>query len=74
MDAEIEVNADGKTFATGLLLELIAALRRSQNGDLLAVVSCDAKLGVDLEAWCRFTRNSLVDVTNAAGRLRWVIR
>jgi organic radical activating enzyme/TusA-related sulfurtransferase len=74
MNASIEVDADGKTFASGLLLELIAALRRSRQGDLLAVVSSDASLGVDLEAWCRFTRNSLIDVTSSSGRTRWLIR
>jgi uncharacterized Fe-S cluster-containing radical SAM superfamily protein/TusA-related sulfurtransferase len=74
MDANIEVNADGKTFASGLLLELIAALRRSQQGDLLAIISHDASLGPDLEAWCRFTRNSLIDVTTSSGRTRWLIR
>jgi uncharacterized radical SAM superfamily Fe-S cluster-containing enzyme len=74
MDARIEVDADGKTFATGLLVELIAVLRRSREGDLLAVVSNDAGIGADLEAWCRFTRNSLVDVSNEDGRTRWMIR
>src|SRR3984893_975649 len=72
--ADVEVDAGGKTFASGLLPELIAALRRSRPGDLLAVISGEASVGPDLEAWCRFTRNSLVDVTVEAGRIRWVIR
>src|SRR6202011_3276956 len=28
----------------------------------------------DLEAWCRFTHNTLVDSRSNAGRTRWVIR
>jgi organic radical activating enzyme/TusA-related sulfurtransferase len=72
--ADVEVDAGSKTFATGLLPELIAALRRCGRGDLVAVVSGNPALGPELEAWCRFTRNSLVDVAEEEGRTRWVIR
>jgi TusA-related sulfurtransferase len=72
--ANIEVDAGVKLFATGLLPELIAALRRCRPGDLLAVVSSQGDLGPELEVWCRFTRNTLVDTTAEAGRMRWVIR
>jgi pyruvate-formate lyase-activating enzyme/TusA-related sulfurtransferase len=72
--ADIEFDAGGKTFANGLLVELIAALARTRPGDLIAVKGSDAAVGGDLEAWCRFTRNSLVDVSLEEGRHRWVIR
>jgi organic radical activating enzyme/TusA-related sulfurtransferase len=72
--ANIELDAGDKSFATGLLPELISALRRCRPGDLLGVISSDSGLGTDLEAWCRFTRNSLVDAAVEAGRNRWVIR
>src|SRR5260370_28388772 len=72
--ANIELDAGVKSFATGLLPELIAALRRCGPGDLLAVISSEEGLGADLETWCRFTRNTLVDTTVEAGRTRWVIR
>src|SRR5580692_2518722 len=72
--ADIELDAGAKTFATGLLLELIAALRRIRSGDLMAVVSSDRRLGTELEAWCRFTRNSVVDVSIEQERYRGVIR
>jgi pyruvate-formate lyase-activating enzyme/TusA-related sulfurtransferase len=72
--ADIEFNAGTKTFASGLLVELIGALRRMRPGDLMAVVGSDGAVGIELEAWCRFTRNSLVDVTVEEGRYRWVIR
>jgi len=72
--AKIELDAGRKSFATGLLPELIGALRRSGPGELLAVISSERTLGADLEAWCRFTRNTLVDTTVELGRIRWVIR
>lgn len=72
--ADIEVDAGGKSFANGLLPELIAALRQCRPGDLLAVVSSEGDLGADLEVWCRFTRNTLVDTTVEGGRTRWTIR
>ena len=74
MRADIELDAGTKTFATGLLIELIAALRSIRPGDLMAVVSSDRTLGTELEAWCRFTRNSVVDVSIEQDRCRWVIR
>ncbi len=72
--ANVELDAGTKTFASGLLPDLIAALRRSRKGDLVAVISGDPGVGPDLEAWCRFTRNSLVDVAVEDGRTRWVLR
>ncbi len=72
--ASIELDAGAKTFASGLLPELIAALRRSRPGDLVAVISGEASVGAGLETWCRFTRNTLVDMTVEAGRTRWVVR
>jgi pyruvate-formate lyase-activating enzyme/TusA-related sulfurtransferase len=74
MRATLELDAGRKTFASGLLPELIATLRRASPGDLIAVCATDAGLGADLEAWCRFTRNSLVDTGVEEGRYRWVIR
>jgi pyruvate-formate lyase-activating enzyme/TusA-related sulfurtransferase len=73
-NVDIEVDAGSKTFATGLLSELIAALRQCRRGGLVAVTSSDPALGPELEAWCRFTRNSLVDVKEQKGRTRWVLR
>ena len=72
--ATIELDAESKTFAAGLLPELIAALRRSRTGDLLAIIGSEARVGADLQAWCRFTRNALIDATIEGGRTRWVIR
>jgi pyruvate-formate lyase-activating enzyme/TusA-related sulfurtransferase len=72
--ANIELDAGDKSFGTGLLPELIAALRRCRPGELLAVISSNTGLGSELEAWCRFTRNTLVDTSAESGRTRWMIR
>jgi pyruvate-formate lyase-activating enzyme/TusA-related sulfurtransferase len=72
--ANIELDAGRRTFATGLLVDLIAALRRSRPDDLLAITSDEAAVAPDLDAWCRFTGNTLVASTIEAGRTRWVIR
>jgi pyruvate-formate lyase-activating enzyme/TusA-related sulfurtransferase len=74
MKANIELDAGAETFASGLLVDLIAALRRSGPGDLLAISSSDARVGDDLETWCRFTGRALVETSVEAGRTRWVIR
>ena len=74
MKANHELDAGTKTFASGLLPDLIALLRRSRKGELVAVTSRDPNLGPELEAWCRFTRNSLIGTEVEAGRTRWVLR
>src|SRR5258708_10428944 len=72
-NANVELDAGTRTFASGLLPDLIAALRRSRKGDLVAVISGDPSIGPELEAWCRFTRNSLVDIAVDEGRAGWVL-
>jgi pyruvate-formate lyase-activating enzyme/TusA-related sulfurtransferase len=74
MKADIELDAGSKTFASGLLLELIGALRRARPADLLVVVSRQPDIRDDLEAWCRFTRNSLIESSIEAGCARFIIR
>jgi uncharacterized radical SAM superfamily Fe-S cluster-containing enzyme len=74
MKASIDLDIGRKTFASGLLPELIAVLRRSQPGDLVSVVGDEGSIGPELETWCRFTGNSLVGATVEKGRARWVFR
>ena len=64
----IEIEAGTKTFASGLLPELIVAVRRSRPGNLFTIIGSDLRLGEDLATWCRFTRNTLVE-TDQAGKL-----
>src|SRR3954451_21908687 len=74
MKANIDLDIGRKTFASGLLPELIAVLRRSRPGDLVAVVGDDEGIGPELETWCRFTGNPLLETTVERGRRRWVFR
>src|SRR5215470_5862994 len=74
MKPAIELDAGAKTFASGLLPELIDALRLSRPGDLVALTSGEPSLGAELETWCRFTGNTLIKTTVEAGRTRWVVR
>src|SRR5690349_3006903 len=74
MRADIDLDVGRKTFASGLLTDLIAVLRRSRPGDLVAVVGDDASLGSELENWCRFTQNPLLESTVQNGQSRWVFR
>jgi len=73
MKANIDLDVGQKTLASGLLPELIAALRRSSPGDLVAITSAES-IGAELETWCRFTGNSLVESIVENGCGRWVIR
>ena len=70
----VEIEAGTKTFASGLLPELIVAVRRSRPGNLFTIIGSDSRLGEDLATWCRFTRNTLVETTKQANCTRWVIR
>jgi pyruvate-formate lyase-activating enzyme len=74
MRADFELDIGRKTFASGLLPELIAVLHRSQPGDLIAVAGDEENVGAELETWCRFTRNALLEATVENGRKRWVFR
>ena len=74
MRADVDLEIGRKTFASGLLPELIAALRRRRPGDLVAVVGDEESVGADLETWCRYTGNPLLEATVKNGRARWVFR
>jgi TusA-related sulfurtransferase len=74
MMPDIELDIGRKSFASGLLPELISALRRSRPGDVIALVGDDESIRPELETWCRFTRNSLLEVTRENGRARFIFR
>jgi TusA-related sulfurtransferase len=74
MRADVDLDIGRKTFGTGLLSEVIAVLRRCQAGDLIAVVGDEESVGPELEAWCRFTGNPLLETTIEDGRPRWIFR
>lgn len=74
MKTKIELDIGRKTFSSGLLPELIGVLRHCRTGDLVGVVGDDSSVGPELETWCRFTGNALLETTAENGRMRWVFR
>lgn len=75
LPANIELDAGERTFASGLLLDLLGALARTKAGDLIALVTKHADaVEADLDAWSRLTGHSVVSRTEDAGGTRWVIR
>src|SRR5215475_2283597 len=74
MRADVELDVGRKTFVSGLLPELIAVLRRSRPGNVVALVGDQQELGAELEIWCRFTGNPLLETHAENGRTRWVFR
>jgi uncharacterized radical SAM superfamily Fe-S cluster-containing enzyme len=74
MRADLNLDIGQKIFASGLLPELIAVLRRSHPGDLVEVVGDREDVGPELETWCRFTGNPLLETTIENGRKRFVFR
>jgi pyruvate-formate lyase-activating enzyme len=71
---DIELDIGRKTFSSGLLPELVAVSRRSRPGTLVTVIGDEASVGPELETWCRFTGNTLLETTTEQGRTRWVFR
>lgn len=75
LSTRLDVDAGERTFASGLLLELLAALRTTSPGDLIGVRSTSpAAVEQDLESWSRLTGHTIVATTATDGQKRWVIR
>src|SRR5438067_2519732 len=71
----VDIDAAGRTFASGLLLELLSVFRATQAGDLVGVCSSEpTAIAADLEAWSRLTGHAIVASTTESGLRRWVIR
>jgi pyruvate-formate lyase-activating enzyme len=75
LTARVELDAGERTFASGLLLDLLSALRRTSDGDLNALTSRHpAAIESDLDAWSRLTGHAIIARTTADERTSWVIR
>ena len=73
--ASLELDISSRTFASGLLLDLLAALRRTAPGDLIAITSRAAEaIDTDLEGWARLTGHAIIARTTHGDVTRWVIR
>jgi uncharacterized Fe-S cluster-containing radical SAM superfamily protein len=74
MRTDVHLDIGRRTFSSGLLQELISVLRRCRTGNLVAVVGDEDSVGPELETWCRFTGNPLLEATIENGRSRWIFR
>jgi pyruvate-formate lyase-activating enzyme len=76
LSARIEIDVGARSFASGVLVDLIDVLRRASDGDLVALTShAPAAVEPDLDAWSRLTGYAIVGRTSESnGTVRWVIR
>jgi len=58
----------------GPLLSLIGAIRQGSIGDVIEVWSSDAGSRTDIPAWVAKARHELLEVVDAGGYARFVIR
>lgn len=74
LPAAIEIPPTDRGFESGLLLDLVAALRACPEGGLVALTSSHEDVAANLERWSRFTGNAIVGSTEEQGGTRWVVR
>jgi organic radical activating enzyme len=70
----LDLGLTEKSFATGLLFDLHAALRATERGQLFALVSRDPSVREGLDRWSRLTENSIVEVSEEPEGTRYTLR
>jgi TusA-related sulfurtransferase len=73
-NAHVELPATEKDFPSGLLLDVVDALKRCPSGALLAITLRRASTVDELERWARFTGNAVIARTHEPDGTRLVIR
>jgi hypothetical protein len=73
MNGDVEIVAGDRTFATGLLVEIVRALGVIADGELLALWGPRA-LADDLRTWSALTGHAIVHIEPRGPFVRWVIR
>jgi sulfatase maturation enzyme AslB (radical SAM superfamily) len=75
LPTRVDIDAGVRTFADGLLLELLSALHETAVGELVGLTSAEPDaVERDLDAWCRLTGHAIVARAIEHGRGQWVIR
>jgi pyruvate-formate lyase-activating enzyme len=74
MKARLEVQGGARDLASGLLFELVRALRSVGAGELVALTSTAPGMAHDLELWSRLTGNAIVLVSREGEAARFVVR
>ncbi len=73
LPATVDLPPTEKDFASGLLVDLAAAMRRVRPGELVAI-TIRRDLGDELDRWSRFTGNAIVGMTREPAGWRYVVR
>jgi organic radical activating enzyme len=73
VNASVELVAGERTFASGLLVEIVRALGAISDGELLALVG-PPDLEEDLRTWSALTGHAIIHVEPGGPVARWIIR
>lgn len=73
-DAPVKEIDARSSFCPGPLMELIRAVRESQVGDTIAVLSKDPGSRTDIPAWVAKAKQELVSVDDEEGYARFVVK
>lgn len=68
-----EIDARG-SFCPGPLMELIRAIRGSEVGDIIAVLSKDPGSRTDIPAWVAKANHEMISIDDEDGYARFVVR
>src|SRR4051794_3944223 len=68
------IDGRDRPFAGAILVELAAALRDLDDGQLVEITSSRSDLGADLESWSRLTGHAIIVTERSHVRARWIIR
>lgn len=72
-EASVEIDARG-SFCPGPLMELIRAIRESQVGDVIAVLSGDTGSRRDIPLWVEKAGHELVGIFDREDHARFVVK
>lgn len=73
LSAHVELEPTDKDFARGLLVEIVAALRRARPGERIAFTTREP-VDAELDRWAQLTGNAVVGVTREPEGVRYVVR
>ncbi len=72
-DIAIEIDARG-SYCPGPMMELIKAIRQSEVGELIALLSSDEGTRTDVPAWINKAKHELVEIINEDGFDRYIVK
>ena len=69
----MEIDARG-SYCPGPMMELIKAIRQSEVGELISLLSSDEGTRVDVPAWINKAKHELVEIINEDGFDRYIVK